>query len=691
MLRNVLEFNLLLRREIVTLSCEALMGFGIRVPGIRISTRGVRVGPRFANVGVSYRGKVTGSVGPRVARVHVSGRGVRVGTGLGPLSASVGRGGVRVGAGIGPIFGSVGRGGVRVGVGVGPLWATTGGRRSKNRHSSGGATAPRIRANMRTQYEKYRDDVSQGGSSRRSRDEMRIAGINAAFAAVLPTLAPLQEFSAPSVSLPVESSRHKWAENWSKQILSAKGEYSVHLLDEPKGLSNADLESQARSNLAEEGVHPPVHPACVLGFEYSGIPEEEILYSWSTARARSELGFFTFVLMRGRRKATIRRIAQQTQSDIVSAIPLWESATEKYRLDLTRAINVLASEDEARVSDLVSKRNLQLAKLAELKKQRIELQESALSMVAMAREAFESGDSVVSLIVLQAAFSDNGGTAAPVGLDLGDLLVIMTAPSAEEIIWPEELKIGQTLSAKKRSKTDVELDYGIFLLCHTLATAKEAFAVAEHVRRTKIIVIDSDDVNVNMFDRNVLGVLTIDRERCSNLPKRMSDLQSVVHGIKAMEYWNSAIESGDVERIYSLINHFEAEGFQSYFEFHKATVSTVDSFNDCYEDLLGVPKKSRRKLSDYTDTDANTTDEITVSDDLQEDDLEILDLDADEMSSTDFWILCTLLADRWDDEGVDVAEIKKTASQIASCLYPFEESDIDWNLRASDTVAEPEN
>jgi hypothetical protein len=664
------------------------VGFGIRVPGIRISTRGVRVGPRFANVGVSYRGRVSGSVGPRIARVHVSGRGVRVGTGLGPLSASVGRGGVRVGAGVGPLFGSVGRGGARVGVGVGPLWATTGGRRSKNRHGTGGASAPRMRANMRTQYERYRDDITQGGSSRRSRDEMRIAGINAAFAAVLPTLAPLQEFAAPSVSLPSESSRRKWAENWARQILSASGGYEAELEIEPQRRSASDIESQARSNLADDGIHSPVHPACALGFKNAAIPSEEELRAWSTTRARSDMGFFGFTLMRGRRKESVRRIAEQTQRDIAAAVPIWQSETVEYDRRLRVAVETLNAEDQARVSEVVSRRNLQLAKLDDLAKQRIEAQESALSMIAGARSSFLTGDPVVNLIVLQAAFSDNGGTAAPVGLDSGDLLVIMTAPTAEEVIWPEELKVGQTISAKKRTKKDVELDYGIFLLCHTLATAKEAFVVAEHVRKTKIIVLDPDDKKSNVFNRSVLGVLTVDRDRCNQLPKRMSDLPSVVHGQKAMEFWNSAVESGDLQRIYSLIDHFESEGFRSYFDFHKATISAVDSFNDCYEDLVGVTKKFARKLSDYTDADVNTSDEIVVSEDLKADDLEILDLNADEMSTPDFWILCTLLAECWDEESVDVAELKEAASAIAACLYPFEESDIDWELRTSNPLPE---
>jgi hypothetical protein len=517
---------------------------------------------------------------------------------------------------------------------------------------------------------------------------MRIAGINAAFAAVLPTLAPLQEFTAPSVSLASESSRRKWAENWARQILSASGRYEAELEIEPQRRLDSDIELQAESDLAGDGIRRPVHPACALGFETAAIPNEEQLRAWSTTRARSDMGFFGFTLMRGRRKTIIRRIAEQTHSDIAAAVPIWQSETAEYARRLRVAVETLNAEDQTRVSEVVSRRNLQLAKLDDLAKQRIEAQELALSMIAGARSAFLTGDPVVNLIVLQAAFSDNGGTAAPVGLDSGDLLVIMTAPAAEEVIWPEELKVGQTISAKKRTKKDVELDYGIFLLCHTLATAKEAFAVAEHVKKTKIIVLDPDDTTSNVFNRNVLGVLTVDRDRCNNLPKRMADLPSVVHGQKAMEFWNSAVESGDLQRIYSLIDHFESEGFRTYFDFHKATVSAVDSFNDCYEDLVGVTKKFARKLSDYTDAAVNTSDEIVVSEDLKADDLEILDLNADEMSTPDFWIFCALLAERWDEESVDVAGLKEAASDIAACLYPYEESDIDWDVRTTDPLPE---
>ncbi len=60
------------------------MGFRFKLaPGIRVSTRGVRIGPRVANVRVG-RGGAGVSVGPRAARVHVGTRGVGVSSGVGP-------------------------------------------------------------------------------------------------------------------------------------------------------------------------------------------------------------------------------------------------------------------------------------------------------------------------------------------------------------------------------------------------------------------------------------------------------------------------------------------------------------------------------------------------------------------------------------------------------------------------------
>jgi hypothetical protein len=191
------------------------MGFGIRVLGVRISTRGVRVGPRMANVRVSYSGRVSASAGPRIARVSVSGSGVRVGAGVGPLGASVGRGGLRVGAGAGPLFGSVGRGGVRGGIGVGPLWVSSGGRaRSHSAPRNKGGSPGRIR--MSDSYEAYREDLASSGGTRRNRDELRIAGINAAFHEALPVLAPLQTFEAPYISMPNQTDKNRWAYNWAK-------------------------------------------------------------------------------------------------------------------------------------------------------------------------------------------------------------------------------------------------------------------------------------------------------------------------------------------------------------------------------------------------------------------------------------------------------------------------------------------
>lgn len=95
------------------------MGFGFGVPGFRISTRGVRVGPRIANVRVG-RGGAGVSVGPRIARVSVGTGGVRVGSGVGPLYVSNRGAGVSVGGGLGGI--GVSTRGLSGFVGPGPFW-----------------------------------------------------------------------------------------------------------------------------------------------------------------------------------------------------------------------------------------------------------------------------------------------------------------------------------------------------------------------------------------------------------------------------------------------------------------------------------------------------------------------------------------------------------------------------------------
>ena len=74
-----------------------------------------------------------------------------------------------------------------------------------------------------------------------------------------------------------------------------------------------------------------------------------------------------------------------------------------------------------------------------------------------------------------------------------------------------------------------------------------------------------------------------------------------------------------------------------------------------------------------------------MSDDVSAEDLEVLDLSVEEMNTLDFWMLCALLAENWDADQVDLAGLKLRASALVTCLYQFEEADIDWSIKESIT------
>lgn len=170
------------------------LGFGI--PGLRISTSGIRVGPRFANVGVG-RGGVRASVGPRIARVSVGTRGVAVGSGIGPLHISSRGVGLSVGSSLGGI--GINNRGINGFVGPGPFWlggaigSSGPSRGSADRHDTNGELRPKTALvksrsvfladmpDLGAQYKSYRDELTAAGVKRRNRFEVRIAAAQALF------------------------------------------------------------------------------------------------------------------------------------------------------------------------------------------------------------------------------------------------------------------------------------------------------------------------------------------------------------------------------------------------------------------------------------------------------------------------------------------------------------------------------
>jgi len=662
------------------------MGFGIRVPGVRISTRGVRVGPRMANVRVSYRGRVSASAGPRIARVSVSGRGVRVGTGVGPLGASVGRGGLRVSGGIGPAFGSVGQGGVRVGVGAGPLWISTEGGRSRGRsmaRTSAAGGGGRIR--MSDSYAQYRQDLASRGGMRRNRDELRMAGINAAFSSAVPLLAPLQQFIRPTLPIPSQSDLKRWATHWAQQVLSSQDRYKPSSIVVPTPPTDDELLEAATDQISREGTKRPDHPCLQHGFFAEGIPSRQQVEKWAKKRVRSETGLGKRLFRGGQVKFEVETLVNDSMKQFESEHQTWIEQIKKFDFKVNEMSNLLRESAQKLREELQLKKNAEEDDVLKIATLRGDEQAAVRQIIEDTYKLYEQGDPTITTIVLQAAFSDNEGSAAPIGIDQKDLLIVMTAPPANDVIWPESFDAHQYITAKKKTKDARETEYSVFLMCHTLATAKEAFTVATKIQRIKILVLDEKDNDKDPFKRPLLAALQIDRVKAATIPNGIKASPAIAAGVEAMSSWDNALQSGNPYAIVQWAEWFESVGCKPYFDFHQTGLDLLLPFGECFWSWNDQPRSKRPKFMDFTEPATNTSDEVQVVEDLSADDLEVLDLSAEEMNTHDFWMLCALLAENWDADEVNLPALKEQASALVACLYPFEESDIDWSTRQAIT------
>ncbi len=655
------------------------MGFGIRVPGVRISTRGVRVGPRMANVRVSYKGRVSASAGPRIARVSVSGSGVRIGSGIGPLGASIGRGGIRVSGGAGPVFGSIGRGGVRGGIGLGPLWLSGGGSSRSNTRTNQSRSTGRIR--MSDNYDAYKQDLITSGGTRRNRDELRIAGINAAFYEALPILAPLQTFEAPRITLPNQTDTQRWANNWARQVLSSQGRYKPTSIVVPPIPTKHELREQAIQRLADSGKRRPVHPLTQYGFPNENMPTRQAIHDWAEQQIKHQTKLGTRLFKSAQVKTEIEKLTDESVIKFQQEHSRWLQENTTYENEVARRMDTLSEILENKRETLQQLKDAEETEINSLAKIRREEQQEVHKILEAIFQLYQQGDPTITTIVLQAAFSDNEGSAAPVGIDQNDLLVIMTAPPESDVIWPESLNVGNYISAKKKTKTDRDAEYSIFLMAHTLATAKEAFAVASKLQRVKILVLDEKDSDKDPFKRPLLAKLEIDRNRAEQLPKGFQGIPALAGGFDFITKWEEVNQTGNAYAIVEWAEWFETAGFQIYLNFHLTGLDILREYSDCFDSWNDFPRSKRPKFIEFTESSANTTDDIQVAEDVALEDLEVLDLSVDEINTLDFWMLCALLADIWDEAQVDLSKLKTKASALVACLYPFEEDDIDWTLQ----------
>jgi hypothetical protein len=414
------------------------MGFGFGVPGIRISTRGVRVGPRWASVSAG-RGGVRATAGPRLARVSVGSRGVGVSSGIGPLT--VGSGGARLSGGIGPVSASVGSRGAGAALGAGPFWL--GGNASRfvrpklgrqgrgSSRSSVGSSAPQQlnRVSLTDHYESYQSALRSAGVKRRNTVEMAAAGVQA----VMFELAAMAAWAQPfgRVQAPVI----------------------------PQVPSAAEIAAHVKQDMRSAG-------------------------EWKRWRKQSK-----------------ETLAQRS-------------------------------------SDL---------------KSQIEAQRQALYVAcAEAYKRFEELQPAVTTLVMQAILSDNGVPASPVGIDNGDVLVLMTFPEEQNLIWPEEANFDALpkISVKKRTKANQSKLYKQILFRFLLATGKEVLAAHYGIRSVRIVAVDGAHTG-SLATQPVRGELTIDRSDLTQLKTDDRFAQRFEQVSQTWDSHNSTMDLHEVTRLFA--------------------------------------------------------------------------------------------------------------------------------------------
>lgn len=413
------------------------MGFGFGVPGIRISTRGVRVGPSWASVSAG-RGGVRATAGPRLGRVSVGSRGAGVTSGIGPLT--VGSGGARLSGGIGPVRASVGSRGASAALSAGPFWlggnaGRSGRARSSGRHRSSfrssvapSATQRINRVSLTDHYESYRLALQNAGVKRRNKVEMAAAAVQA----VMFELAAMVAWSQPYAR--------------------------VQKPNVPQVPSEPEIAAHVKQTMRVTG-------------------------EWKWWRKQS----------------------RETLAD----------------------------------------RTLELTKQIEVEHQI--LREACDEAYAQ----FEQLEPRITTLVMQAILADNGVPASPVGVENGDVLVLMTFPESQELIWPEKANFDvlPSVSVKKRTKADQAELYKQILFRFLLATGKEVLTAHDGIRSVRIVAVDGAHTG-SLATQPVRGELILDRSDLSHLQAAHGVARSFDQVCQMWEAHSSQMELHEVTLVF---------------------------------------------------------------------------------------------------------------------------------------------
>lgn len=526
------------------------MGFGIRVPGVRISTSGVRIGPRVASVRVSTRG-VSASVGPRALKVTASRSGVRASTNVGPFRVS--SSGFSARARLGPASLRLGSGGASAALSLAPVWIsarTSGGHSSGINHpSQEDSEVLQLRRSPQQLVHDFPDRRKISAETQMSLEQRSVHGIHSLLLDVAPALVLFGSFGLPTPDLDLFPSE------------SEIKEAAIHLFNER---------------------------------------------------------------------------AQQSEG-----------------ADLTD------SEGE----------------IEELMKVLIDQRNEAVILVNESVQKFIDGDSLASLLCLQLCFADNGGAAAPVGLDDGDLLVFMSFPPAYDMVWPERAVNTFGSEFKHRSASQVVDQHIQAVKQLVAATIREAFEVHPHVQRVRVLVMDWAQSSSAIDTRHVAIDMQASR---SDLPSiQNSSLEACNLILEFLSQWWSAHGTGDDSKIMSLVKRWE--------DGTSGTVSLLSTRAQNFAEHMVLADHSalsphlRPTVSELLGASSlhlETIDEDDASDEVFQ---PIFD-ESDFVGGPVFWIYLALLIRAWNDDSIDIVDLRHRAQVLGSVLG------IGKNLNSEDSL-----
>lgn len=145
--------------------------------------------------------------------------------------------------------------------------------------------------------------------------------------------------------------------------------------------------------------------------------------------------------------------------------------------------------------------------------------------------ALNANDEDVVLGVVADAFEDNEAPAAPVGVDGGELTVVVLVPGVDAVPerQPTTTPAGN-LSLKKLTKTERCVLHTVLVSSHVLLTVREALAVAPGITAVRVVALQRS--RTDAFGKNSVDVVMaarFERARLTAVRWDTTDATVIVH------------------------------------------------------------------------------------------------------------------------------------------------------------------